>query len=344
VTALVALLCTTLVWLLAEREREVLATMDRADLPLSIVPRGVSATDLQRFDVIGTLDEETLDRIAHALSGSLRIFEVWRVAPATISGQRLPLVGLDPGGQRRVLGMRLAPQEVVPGALAARVLAGRSGGTIEWRGIHWVWDRSLREQGSAEDRVVFLRKADLDEALGTPGVSVIRLSPRAGISVETLVQKVQALGAEVETIVSPVRGSVAERDTAALLSRARHLVLGVAAALLALASAAWTSLEIRRGRREATVLTAIGATPLWIVGVLSIRTALLGVAGGLVGLLLPLVWLVARGGAVVVPWIAPDLGVIAALAALVPGLATLVVALAQAYRGRLTILELQPLT
>ncbi len=258
------------------REEAVAARLDDLGPALTVVPAGVSANELARLAPgRGRLAGGIEARVEAILGGDLRRIERRLVVTRTVAGLEVPVVGVD-----RAETAGLAAGAVLLGAELARRLEGQRSVTLDGRAF--TVQGSLASTGGAEDLAVLMPLEAAQALEGDEALSELRLHLGAGVSpAESQARLLAAsLGAEV---VRHDRGEVAGGQLQSSLARHRGLAYAVMALVGTLCLLIASHLDASERRVEVSTLAAIGASPVTIAGAVVARSALLALAGALVG-------------------------------------------------------------
>lgn len=272
------------------REAAVAAQVDAVGPALTLVPAGMTASGLARYQIDGVLPPGTEDAARRVLGPQLRAVERRLVFHREIAGARRPVVGVDP-----IVG---SEPVAVAGSASVGAELGRSvpvGSRIRVGAQEFDVLRVLPSTASAEDLSVFLPIEDVRGLEGATAVNELRVFLAAGVSVRDAEARL-ARAIPGATVVRSDRGEVAERGIPEALARHRHVayaVMGVVAALTLLIAA---HLDATERRAELATLAALGASRGTILGGLLARSAVVAVAGAVLGTV---------AGAVIATMVAP---------------------------------------
>jgi putative ABC transport system permease protein len=260
------------------REEAVAAQIDAMGPALTVVPQGVSAGALARYELgEGALPADAEAAVRGALGGDLRSIERRLVVHREVAGARVPVVGVEAG----VLPAGAQEQgSVALGSELARRLGGVStvlvdGRELQVKGV-------MPSTASAEDVAIFMPLEAARALAGIDGANEVRLFLRAGVSPREAEARLAraSLGAAV---IRSARGDVADREAHQSLARHRgvgYAVMGAVAALCLLIAA---HLDASERRVELATLVAIGASRWTVLGALLLRSALVAASGAALG-------------------------------------------------------------
>lgn len=277
VVAAVAAAVTAIELVAQAREAAIAAQIDTVGPPLTLVPRGVTASALARYEIDGALPSETEEVVRRALGWRLRAVERRIVLHREIAGARRSIVGVD----------AFAADAPAPGNAAVGSELGRGieiGSTITIEGHSFRVARALPSTGSVEDFGIFLGMGDLRVLASTQGINELRVFLAAGVSPSDAAAQL-ARAAPAATVVRTDRGPVADRDMQESLARHRGVAYAVMAAVAGLALLIAAHLDATERRVELATLVAIGASAGTVVGALLVRSGLVAGVGATAGAL-----------------------------------------------------------
>lgn len=219
-----------------------------------------------------------VERVREAGGRGVRAVEPWLVFDANVAGVRTKVIGAAPGS-------RQATTVPAGGVVLGNVLAERLGA---YPGVRILiagraFSVGLRPPaGNADDVAAFVTLADAQMLLDTPGaVSELRVRVWPSVSVADVQRQIQQVrGLSVLRIT---RGDAADKAMISTL-RSHHASIAVAtamAATLCLLVAAW--LDAAERRLEFAGLVALGATRRNVLVNVASRSAIVALAGGVVG-------------------------------------------------------------
>jgi hypothetical protein len=276
VVAAAAALVTSTEILARGREEAIAAQIDALGAPLRIVPRGVSAEAIARYELgDASLPADAEARARAALGGALRAVEARRVAAADVEGAVMPVVAASSGPAR------VEPGKVALGSAAAERLRGRSAITI--RGEALSVAASLPATATIDDTALYVPAETIDRvgAPGSPGELRIFLSP--GADARAASQRLSADFPDAQVLRSD-RGEVADGELDGALARHRVAVYLVAVAVAALCLLIAAHLDAAERRTELATLVAVGATRPALAGMVVARSTLIAAAGAVGGI------------------------------------------------------------
>jgi putative ABC transport system permease protein len=260
------------------REEAVAAQIDAMGPALTVVPRGMSAGALARYELgEGALPAEVEESVRAALGSELRAVERRLVVHREVAGARVAVVGVEASAPST------PAQEhgsVVLGAELARRLGGAPSVVVDGRELRV--NGVLPSAGNVEDVAVFLPLAEARALAGVQGVNELRLFLRAGVSPREVEARLARASLGVAVIRSD-RGEVADREAQESLSRHRgvgYAVMGAVAALCLLIDA---HLDASERRVEIATLVAIGASRWTVLGALLFRSSIVASSGAAIG-------------------------------------------------------------
>lgn len=295
------------------REEAVAAQIDAMGPALTVVPAGVSAGALARYE----LGERALPAgveaaVRGALGGELRSVERRLVVHREVLGARIPVIGAEAGALPAEV---QAAGSVALGSELARRVGDVSSVTLDGRELRV--KAVLPSSASAEDVAIFMPLEAARALAGVEGANELRLFLRAGVSPRAAEARLARAGLGAAVIRSD-RGDVADREAPESLARHRGIAYGVMGAVAALCLLIAAHLDAAERRVELATLVAIGASRWTVLGALLLRSAAVAAAGAAIG---------AAGGAALAalqdPAVAAALGQVASL-----GVATVGAALA----------------
>ena len=259
------------------REAAVTAQIDAVGPALTLVPAGMTASGLARYQIEGVLPPGTEEAARRVLGPQLRAIERRIVVQHEISGARRPVVGVDP-----IVGSE--PVAVAGGASIGSEL-GRSvpvGSRIRVGAREFDVLRVLPSTASAEDLSVFLPFDDVRGFGGAIGVNELRVFLAAGVSPGDAEARL-ARAIPGAALVRIDRGEVAERGIQEALVRHRRVAYAVMAVVAALTLLIAAHLDATERRTELATFVALGASMGTILGGLLARSAVVAVAGAVLG-------------------------------------------------------------
>jgi hypothetical protein len=281
VVAAAAALVTATEVLARGREGAVAAQVDALGAPVRIVPRGVSAEAIARYELGDSpLPADAEARARATLGGELRAVEARRVAAAEVGGAVMPVVAASAGPAR------VGPGEVALGSTAAELLRGRA--SITLRGETLRVAAILPSTATIDDTALHVSAETMDRlgAPGSPNELRIFLSP--GANARAASDRLSAAFPDA-LVLRTDRGAVADGEMDGALARHRVAVYLVAAAVAALCLLIAAHLDAAERRTEVATLVAIGATRPALAGMLAARSALIAAAGAVAGIAIALV-------------------------------------------------------
>jgi hypothetical protein len=260
------------------REEAVAAQIDAMGPALTLVPQGVSAGALARYELgESALPADVEAAVRGALGGDLRSIERRLVVHREVAGARVPVVGVEagllPAAAREpgaaALGSELARRL---GDVSSVALGGRE---LRVKGV-------LPSAGNIEDVAIFLSLAEARALAGVQGVNELRLFLRAGVSPRAAEARLarSSLGAAV---IRSDRGDVADRETQESLARHRGIAYAVMGSVAALCLLIAAHLDAAERRVELATLVAIGASQWTVLGALLLRSAIVAASGAALG-------------------------------------------------------------
>lgn len=265
------------------RQGAVAERIDRAGPPLRVVPAGVSATALARYDLGGRLlPAGAAEAVRRAVPG-LRALEARLVLEAPVAGEAAPLVGVPGAGAAWDGALAaLRPGEVALGAVLAAKSGARVGEGIPVGRARFRVAAVLPAAASAEDLVAYVPLAALQDLAWLPGaVNEIRLFLRPGFRPDEAARALVAPPGAA--LVRTGRGEVAEREAPQALDRLRGLGSAVAGVVAALALLLGAHLDAAERRGELAALVALGGTGATVLASVLARSSLTAAAGAAAG-------------------------------------------------------------
>lgn len=270
------------------RERAVAADLDAIGPPIVLRHAGGEGAGL---------DARTEAAVADALGWALRRIERRLSLPR--EGSRAAVVGVEPG---------LLAGVPPGGATAGAGLAGRlrTGDELRAAGRPFVVAGLRPSAADADDYAVHVRLGELQAALGTGGASELRIFLEPGADPAAARRRLAAAAPGV--LVSGIdRGEVAERGLQGSLEAHRRALYAFVALVAGLALLVAAHLDVAERRAELATLLAIGARGSTLLGAVVARSALVSLAGAVLGALL---------GTAVAWGLAPEAAALATLATL----------------------------
>jgi putative ABC transport system permease protein len=296
IIALLVALPVTLDLMGKARKRSVGTRIDYMGPSLSLVPRGISSSDLVTAQMKGrTFSRGLIETVRKDLSPLLRAAEARLITRLHVEGKTVPAVGIDfqevhsyPFSEYSLL-----ENEVLLGEVAARKLGRNSGDVIRIRSRDFTVAGTIPTAGGIEDVSMFLELRVLQKLTGQEGrINEIRLFSRSAEALEELKSSSKTYYTHVN-IVDSYRGDVAEKDIDVTLQNYQRVVYAAAFILIALCIIISTYINLDGRKAEISTVYTLGARQGVILQVLAFRTvwiALLGsFAGHLLGILAMLV-------------------------------------------------------
>jgi FtsX-like permease family protein len=255
------------------REQAVAARIDAIGPPLTVVPAGVTAGTLARLELGDAgLDAGTLDRVRAVLGGDVRWIEPRLVARRDVGGVSAAIVGIARSG----------PEGAEIGAELARRLGAPP--SVAVSGVEVPVTAVRPSTGDVEDVAVFVPLELARRLTGVNGPNELRLYLKAGVASRDAEARLRAARLSA-AVVRTDRGVVADAEAQDVLARHRRtaqLVLAVVAALCLLLAA---HLDASERRLEIATLVAIGTSRSTVLGAIVSRSAVIALAGAVVGTL-----------------------------------------------------------
>jgi ABC-type lipoprotein release transport system permease subunit len=286
--ALVVALCAATELVSRAREVAVSAEMDQMGPGIRLVPAGVTASDLARFNV-GTrfLKAEIVAQLGRDLTHWIRATEVRLLLVQEVRGLRTALVGVEP---RTVvthadLLRNLGNGQIVIGIQLADRLSLREGSMMRLRGSEFRVAAVLPSTATTDDLAVFMPLRNLQELTGVGNVvNEIRLYPLPGNSLEKARAFLKSQRPDLKVIV-PDRDDAARLDIDQSLQQHRWAVYLVMAGITAFCVLIWAHLNAGERRVEMATIVAVGGSGLSIFAILALRASIVGLVGALLGYL-----------------------------------------------------------
>ncbi len=258
------------------REEAVATRLDEMGPALTLTPAGVSAGALARLALGGErLPDGSAARVEAILGTDLRRVERRLVVTRSVAGIAAPVIGVD----RPETGGLAAGGVLLGAELARRLEAPRS---VTLDGRTFTVQGSLPSTGGPEDVAVLMPLGAAQALEGAGRLNELRLHLGAGVSPAESQARLQAAGLGA-AVIRHDRGEVAGGELQASLARHRGLAYAVMALVGTLCLLIASHLDASERRVEVSTLAAIGASPLTIAGAVVARSALLALAGALVG-------------------------------------------------------------
>lgn len=278
VVAATAAAATAMELVARAREEAITAQIDAIGPALTVAPRGTTAGALLRHDLgEGALPHGVEVAARAALGSDLRAIERRLVLHRDVAGGRVPVIGVEagvlPGGVD-------GPGTVALGSELARRMGARSAVVIAGR--EFPVSGVMPSTGSGEDVALLVPFGELQALAGVEGANVLRLFLRAGVSPRDAEARLSRAGLEA-TVIRTDRGDVADREAQESLSRHRGAAYVVMAAVAGLCLLIASHLDAAERRVELATLVAIGASRWTVLGALLSRSALVAVAGAVLG-------------------------------------------------------------
>lgn len=280
----------------AAAERETRRVMRDLGFNLRIVARD---TDPDRFWKLGysdlTLPASTVEKLAaqHGIFVTFNHLTPTLERRFPIQGHEALLTGLGPavvgpGEKKQPMGFVIAPGHLYLGALLARSLDVRRGGTVTLSGRSYTVDRVLAESGTDDDIRLFTALSDAQSLLSLPGqISEIKAVDCLCLTADQdPLSQLRKVLAEVlpEARVLQVRHLADARARQRQMSE-RYSAFAVPAALGA--AALWIglfmALNVRERRSEIGLWRALGRSSATIAALFLGRAMILGVMGAVAG-------------------------------------------------------------
>jgi putative ABC transport system permease protein len=265
-------------------EERVAAQMDLISAPIEVLPLGVSATQLARGTIgAASLPTGSLERIASALTGSLRGLEPRLVSEGMLAGRTVVLVGTSGASPPLV---DLGRGEIAVGSILAQRLGLERGDLTLLMGENARVGARLPSTGSIDDLSAFLPLDWLQRILNEEGkINHVRVFLQAGTD-STAAKALLDRSGLAANFIRRDRGDAVDRDAPRSLSLWRVAAFAAAG----VACAAWLAfaarLNLAERRREMATLAAIGAGSGHIVATVVLRSAATAALGALLGIAL----------------------------------------------------------
>lgn len=260
------------------REEAIAARIDAIGPALTVVPRGVSAGALARYELgEGSLPPSVEAEVRRALADELRAVERRLVVHREVGGARVPVVGVEASV---LSGPGRPPEEAALGAELARRVGPVSVLSIGERARAVGGVRP--SAGGPEDLAVFMPLEAVRALAGGDGVNELRLFLRAGVPPRAAEARLAAAGLEA-SVVRTDRGEVADREVHGSLALHRGVAYALMGGIAALCLLVAAHLDASERQVELATLVAIGASRWTVLGALLSRSALVAAAGAALG-------------------------------------------------------------
>lgn len=260
------------------REDAIARQVDALGAPIRILPRGISAEALARYDLGSSpLPADAEARLRETLGATLRVREARRSVTAKVEGVIVPVVVASSGAARVDAG------DAVLGSIAASRIGERQ--TITVAGEPLRIASVLPATATVDDTVVYVSAGTMERLGGPAAPTELRVFLAPGADARAASAALSAAFADAQVLRTD-RGDVADREMDGALARHRaalYLVTGVVAALSLLIAA---HLDAAERRAELATLVAVGATRSTLTATLVSRSVLLATTGSAAGIAL----------------------------------------------------------
>jgi putative ABC transport system permease protein len=292
-------------------QQKVYAQLEKYGANLSVLP-AISNVDMSLGDLsMGALTvgenyipEDVIPRIRQITDGLIREYvdveeegNIATIAPklyvnTTVKGKSLLAVGIEPGEERvvktwwEVREGRWIEQgnEVLAGAMAARVLELNIGDTVSLNGNDATVVGILDETGSSDDYQIFVPLQTLQSAFGKEGVI-------SSIDVRALCNgcPVELIAAGINNNVTGVRALAVKQVAATemgMVDRMSKFMLALAGITLIIGAFGVVNTmmtSVHERIKDIGIMRAVGASRNQIVKVFIYEAVIIGVIGGILG-------------------------------------------------------------
>ena len=213
-----------------------------------------------------------------------------------VAGRRVLLIGVRQKDEARVRSwwevdgqLARAPEEVIVGSEASRILGVTAGGTLEVAGEERRVTGVLRPTGTLDDAAIIADLPAVQRALGKPGaVNLIEVSALcSGCPIEHMVDQIAAVLPHAR--VAPIRQAVAARERAVRqFTRFAYAVSAVVLLVGMLVVSATMMASVVERTQEIGILRAVGYRRAQVGRVILTEAMWVTLAGGVVGWLVGL--------------------------------------------------------
>jgi ABC-type lipoprotein release transport system permease subunit len=279
-------LYTSVEFILKAREVAVAAEIDHIGPAFRLIPTGKTAKDLALFDLGSDyFKSERIDKMQKEFSSLIRALDGRLVLRVPVDGMIFPVIGIDP--DRAVSPFkalkRLSDNDVVIGKELALKIDKKEGDKVSIKNSNFNVAAILPHTGNADDTAIFLSIKKLQNLFGFPDVvNEIRVFSLPGVKMGTIKDTLSSSYPNI-SIIGMSRGDVAEHEINLSLSQHRNALYLIMAFVIALCIFIWSYLDSHDRKIEVATVIAVGGTGMTVLGILILKTALVGFIGALIG-------------------------------------------------------------
>lgn len=253
---------------------------------LSLVPKGISSSDLVRSDMRGlSFTSEQLLFVRNDFSSLLRGAEARLITKLPVGDRTVPVVGIDFARARSYPFSRYSPGpgQVLLGALLAKKLDLNANDMVPVSGKEFTVHTVLETAGGTDDLSLFMTLHELQDLTRNRGlVNEIRLFPLNASALNALRDDLSALYPQLDVIDSN-RGTVAEQEIDSTLLSYQKVIYSAAFLLLAICIMISTYINLDGRKIEVSTIYTLGVPRKVILLVLSLRTFWITLPGAVIG-------------------------------------------------------------
>lgn len=275
--------------LAVSREMAISLKMDSIGPSLRLVPKGISAGNLARFEIGDTtFPESILLRKGLNARDGIRAVEVRLVRMEILNEAKVPVMGIMPGNGIPITpGLdRIDAGEIILGSDLATRLQKRAGDLIIYRGKLFKISHCMSESGGPEDLALFLSLSEMQQLFHVPQqINELRLFLTPDVNAEALAHSLEKALPEISVIRND-RGEVADEHATSSLRRYSRILFFVLLLTGGIFLSLAAILNIQERRLELATLCVLGTTRNTLFLLLVARSMLIGALGGLAGYLL----------------------------------------------------------
>ncbi len=292
IIALLIALPVTLDLMDRARQSTIEARIDYMGPSLSLVPKGISSSDLVKAELRGlTFSHIVNEGIGRDHTTLLRAAEARLITRISINGKSIPVVGMDfkdvysyPFSQYMI-----KENEVLLGEVAAKKLSRLKGDEVRIGQSLFTVAGIMETTAGIDDVSIFISLPVLQEMTGQKGrVNEIRLFPRSDAALKELKHELSDY-LTVLNIVDSYRGEVAEKEIDTTLQAYHKAIYTAAFILIALCIIISTYINLDSRKAEISTVYTLGAGKGIIFNVLTFRTIWISFLGSVAGHLFALI-------------------------------------------------------
>ncbi len=292
IIALLIALPVTLDLMGRARQSTIETRIDYMGPSLSLVPNGISSSDLVKAELRGlTFSHIVFEGIGRDHATLLRAAEARLITRISTDGKSIPVVGMDfnevysyPFSQYVI-----KKNEVLLGEVAAKKLSKQKGDEVRIGSSLFTVAGIIETTAGIDDVSIFISLPVLQEITGQKGrINEIRLFPRSDPALAELKHELSDYLAVLD-MVDSYRGEVAEKEIDSTLQAYHKAIYTAAFILIALCILINTYINLDSRKAEISTVYTLGAGKGIIFRVLTFRTIWISFLGSVSGQMLALV-------------------------------------------------------